>query len=50
MKRFVCTNCGTFIVKTALSDPYICRDCEKLLEGTGIEERYMHIYNMMCLK
>ena len=47
MNRFICTNCGTFIVKSAFSDPYLCRDCEKLLEGAGIEERYARLDNIM---
>lgn len=47
MMKFVCINCGTFIVKSALSDPYLCRDCEKLLEGAEIEERYARLDNMM---
>jgi len=41
--RNICTNCGTFIVKSALSDPYLCRECEKILEGAGQEERYNYL-------
>ncbi len=47
MTRFNCTNCGTFIVKGAVSDPYLCRDCEKLLEGAGTEERYAYLDNLI---
>ncbi|MBI4452440.1 hypothetical protein HY637_03360 [Candidatus Woesearchaeota archaeon] len=47
MTRFTCTNCGTFIVKSAFSDPYLCRDCEKLLEGENIEERYKYLDTLM---
>ena len=44
--RFNCTNCGNFIVKSALSDPYMCRDCEKVLEGVSVEERYAYLDNL----
>ena len=43
--RFVCTSCGNFIVKSAFSDPYMCRDCEKLLEGAEDRERYTYLDN-----
>jgi len=43
--RYVCINCGTFIVKSAISDPYMCRDCERLLEGTEGRERYNYLDN-----
>ncbi|MBI2133989.1 hypothetical protein HYU11_04875 [Candidatus Woesearchaeota archaeon] len=26
-KRNMCTRCGSFIVKTSQSDPYLCRWC-----------------------
>ena len=45
MTRYICTNCGTFIVKSALSDPYMCRNCEKLLEGAELEERLTYLDN-----
>ena len=45
MARYVCTNCGTFIVKSAFSDPYLCRDCEKLLAGVLREEKYTYLDN-----
>ena len=45
MARFICINCGIFIVKSAMSDPYMCRDCEKLLEGAEIGERYNYLDN-----
>ncbi len=47
MTRFNCTNCGNFIVKSALSDPYLCRECEKLLEGAEFEKRYAYLDSMM---
>jgi len=45
MRRNMCINCGTFIVKSAISDPYLCRDCERLLEGAEREERYTYLEN-----
>ena len=45
MARYICTNCGTFIVKSAMSDPYLCRDCEKILEGSEFERRYAYLDN-----
>jgi len=47
MTRFNCTNCGSFIVKNALSDPYLCRECEKLLEGAELEGRHAYPDLMM---
>ena len=32
-------------MKSAISDPYVCRNCEKLLEGTEREERYTYLDN-----
>ena len=46
MSRFICMSCGAFIMKSALSDPYVCRDCEKLLEGSEIGERYSYLDNL----
>ena len=45
MARYMCINCGTFIMKSALSDPHMCRDCEKLLEGADREEKYAYLDN-----
>lgn len=45
MARYVCINCGTFIMKSGISDPYICRACEKLIEGAEGRERYTHFDN-----
>lgn len=45
MARYMCINCGTLIMKSALSDPYICRDCEKLLEGADERQRYAFLDN-----
>ncbi|MBI2659855.1 hypothetical protein HYX07_01710 [Candidatus Woesearchaeota archaeon] len=41
-----CINCGTFIVKSAISDPYLCRECEKMLEGSNAERKYRYLENM----
>ena len=30
--KLVCLRCGTPIIKSALYDPYLCRQCEKELE------------------
>ncbi|MBI2657641.1 hypothetical protein HYX08_03025 [Candidatus Woesearchaeota archaeon] len=46
MARYVCINCGTFIMKSAVSDPYMCRDCEKLLQGIDGERKYGYLENM----
>ena len=43
--RRICINCGDFIARRAASDPQICRNCEKLMEGLEIEERMSHMYN-----
>lgn len=43
--RNICISCGTMILKSALSDPYLCRDCEKMLEGSEREERYIYLDN-----
>ena len=32
-------------MKSALSDPYLCRDCERLLEGAENRERYTYLDN-----
>ena len=45
MARYICINCGTFIIKSAMSDPYMCRECEKILEGAELEERYAYLGN-----
>jgi len=47
MARYLCINCGTFIVKSALTDPHMCRDCEKLLAGAedGKIGRYAYLDN-----
>lgn len=45
MARYICVNCGTIIIKSALSDPYLCRDCEKLLESGRGAERYEYLDN-----
>lgn len=28
-KKKICILCGNLIFKTAKSDPYVCRDCER---------------------
>lgn len=45
MARYICINCGSFIMKSALSDPYMCRECEKLVEGAQLERRYNYLDN-----
>ncbi|MBI3035138.1 hypothetical protein HYY71_02340 [Candidatus Woesearchaeota archaeon] len=45
MARYVCINCGTFIMKSAISDPYMCRDCERLMEGSEADKRYTYLDN-----
>ncbi|MBI2654335.1 hypothetical protein HYX02_06025 [Candidatus Woesearchaeota archaeon] len=46
MRRHICMNCGTMIMKSAFSDPYMCRDCERLLEGSAErEEKYTYLDN-----
>lgn len=29
MRRNICLFCGTQIMKSALRDPFLCRDCER---------------------
>ncbi|MFH1324728.1 MAG: hypothetical protein ABIH64_05765 [Nanoarchaeota archaeon] len=29
MKKTRCIRCGLMIKKSAINDPYLCRDCEK---------------------
>ena len=43
MQRRKCISCGYIIMKSALHDPYVCRDCEDLMIGPG--ERYMYLDN-----
>lgn len=45
MAMYICFNCGTIIRKSALNDPYMCKDCEKLIEGAEDIERYLHLDN-----
>ena len=45
MARYICINCGMFIMKSALTDPHMCRDCEKLLEGGEEQQRYVFLDN-----
>ena len=45
MTRYICIHCGTMIRKSAMSDPYMCRDCEKLLDGAENTERFAHLDN-----
>ncbi len=37
-KRTICILCGNTIIKSARSDPYVCRDCEK----ENAEGRYLN--------
>ena len=43
MARLICINCGTFIMKSGTADPYICRDCERLMEDAKDVERYSYL-------
>ncbi|MBI3027172.1 hypothetical protein HYY70_03590 [Candidatus Woesearchaeota archaeon] len=45
MARYICINCGILIMKGAVSDPYMCRDCEKILEGSGEIDRFAYLDN-----
>ncbi|HLC60072.1 MAG TPA: hypothetical protein VJJ52_01440 [Candidatus Nanoarchaeia archaeon] len=45
MARMKCIGCGNVIIKSGLKDPYICRDCEKLIMETGMSERYGYLDN-----
>ena len=47
MGRYVCMNCGLFITKTMTNDPYMCNECEKLLEGAELEGRHAYPDLMM---
>ncbi len=42
MKKRRCITCGTPIRKTALYDPYMCRDCETLSYEDKVE-RYWYL-------
>jgi len=37
-KKRICILCGNTIIKSAKSDPYVCRDCEK----ENAEGRYLN--------
>jgi|TARA_B100002003_G_C13829395_1_gene407759 hypothetical protein len=43
MQRKICISCGFIILKSALHDPYLCRDCEYLIMGD--EGRYSYLDN-----
>ena len=45
MARYICINCATIIMKSAHSDPHLCRNCERLLDGTEREEKYAYLDN-----
>ena len=44
MARYICINCGTYITKSGFNDPYLCRDCEKLIESEKKRE-YTYLDN-----
>ncbi|MBI2541904.1 hypothetical protein HYV80_04295 [Candidatus Woesearchaeota archaeon] len=46
MARHVCISCGNYIVMAAFNDPYLCRECERILEEVNAEGRYGHLENM----
>jgi len=43
MTRLTCISCGSFIVRSSTIDPYMCIDCEKILEGAEDRERHMQL-------
>ncbi len=45
MIRNKCIYCGSFIMKSAINDPYLCRECEKLVQGTEMTEKYDYLDN-----
>ncbi|HLG24760.1 MAG TPA: hypothetical protein VI564_07570 [Candidatus Nanoarchaeia archaeon] len=38
MATYICMHCGEIIMRHALSDPFVCRDCEKVLDGAESED------------
>lgn len=42
MKNKICTRCCKPINKSGLKDPYLCRDCEKIMinNSQNISERF----------
>ena len=47
MTRNYCTSCGTIIFQSAYSDPYLCRECERILDRNIITERFAHLDNVI---
>jgi hypothetical protein len=45
MVRHNCTSCGGIILKSGINDPYLCRDCERLLNNEELGERYSYLDN-----
>ncbi len=45
MVRNICISCGTMILKSAVNDPYLCRDCEMILQGTEREKNQIQMDN-----
>ena len=45
MARHICVHCGIYIVKSGFSDPYLCRDCERVLDGAEEKEKYTYLDN-----
>lgn len=43
MARNYCTSCGIVILRSAFSDPYLCRDCEKLIEDNMAFDRFNYL-------
>lgn len=46
MARNYCTSCGTIILRSAFSDPYLCRECERLVEDSMAVERFAYLDNL----
>ena len=45
MTKNTCISCNAFIVESAVSDPYMCRDCERALEGAEELDRFPYLEN-----
>ena len=43
MQKIRCISCGYIIMKEALHDPNVCKDCEDLM--IGLDEKYFHLDN-----
>lgn len=39
----ICICCGQNITKSSEDDPYLCRECDRLIDGAEVEERYRYL-------